>query len=1043
MEEIQVLDANVHNLRHVNVTLPRDRLVVFTGVSGSGKSSLAFDTIFAEGQRRYVESLSTYARQFIGQCEKPNVTAIDGLSPAIAIDQKTASNSPRSTVGTVTEIYDYLRVLYARAGTPHCPETGEPLRAQSPQQIVQHILALPAGSKLLILSPVVRGRKGDYNALFQQLRKEGYARVRVDGELLLLDEMEDDFRLARHKTHTIEVVIDRVILTGEPQPTVAEQTAQTPASQSSPSESPAAARRSKRASRNGSGNETSTTSPGNTDPSNTLSQRISTAVQTALKKSDGFVIVQNLEATDPSASEIQYSRHLASASGHVYHEEMAPRLFSFNSPYGACPTCNGLGFLPIVDESRLVPDDQLSLAEGALVPLQQATGRHLKRFLNSLAKQTGLRVNVPYAKLTESERRLILHGPERSEGATEAPTRSTRTAGENESADKPSSTRSTPDVDEEDLLGYWADVVEAFEGIIPALLHRYTDGSPTERRAAAHFMEESVCPDCEGSRLKAFSRQVRVGPWTLPKFCRLSVAEAYEVIGTMAETLDTTQKTIAQQPLYEIEQRLQFLLNVGLDYLNLDRRASTLSGGEAQRIRLATQIGAGLSGVLYVLDEPSIGLHPYNNTQLIQTLCRLRDQGNSLIVVEHDEETIRAADWVVDIGPEAGRHGGQIVAEGPPELFFNGTAHSSQPNGRGNHTVESLTAQYLRRERVMPKRKAPHAGSGHVLRLRGLCKNNLKHIDVDIPLGKMVCVTGLSGSGKSTLVFDILHPAIAAHLQGKPILKDGFETIEGLEHLDKCIDIDQSPIGKSRRSNPATYTGLFDPIRKIFASTSLAKMRGYQPGRFSFNVKGGRCEHCQGEGSIAVAMNFLPDARLHCDYCNGRRYNEETLEVTYQGHPISAILAMTVGEALEVFQDHVGLRKMLQVLADVGLDYIQLGQPANTLSGGEAQRIKLATELCRRSTGKTLYLLDEPTIGLHWHDLAKLVQILHQLVDQGNTVLVIEHNLDLIQAADHIIDLGPEGGARGGLLVATGSPDVVAQNPASYTGQYLAPLLFT
>jgi excinuclease ABC subunit A len=963
MDKIQVLNANVHNLQHVSLEIPRDKLVVFTGVSGSGKSSLAFDTIYAEGQRRYIESLNAYARQFIEQFDKPDVAAIDGLSPAIAIDQKTTSVSPRSTVGTVTEIYDFLRVLYARVGTPHCPQCDRAIQPQSLQKIVQSIWDWPEGTKVQILSPVVRGRKGEYNALFQQLRKEGVARVRVDGELLLLDELPDDYRLVRTKVHNIEAVIDRIILK-------------------------------------------------HTDA---LRQRLTEAVQNALRKSDGFVI---LEKTPPKGEtqEIWSSQHLACPDCDLSFDEIAPRMFSFNSPYGACPDCEGLGVQFRMSEERMVPDPGKTLADGAIAPLEKATGRYYQTFIKKLAKQYGIRINVPFEKLDERETRLLFYGEKPEKAIKAADLKSSDPESPNF---RPGASSSSESDDDDD----WFNFVGDFDGIVNILKRRYQNGTTTVRRYINTFMQEETCPTCEGKRLKPVSLAVTLGGLSIDALCELSIRDAYQFIRGLAEQLNDTQREIGRQAIIDVEHRLRFLCDVGLEYLSLSRRAQTLSGGESQRIRLATQIGSGLSGVLYVLDEPSIGLHPYNNRQLIDTLCRLRDQGNSLIVVEHDEDTIRTADWVVDIGPGAGRHGGQVVAEGPPDAI-----REYQP---------SVTTDFLSGKRVIPIPDQPRTGNGQALTLHGITCHNLKNITARFPLGKLICVTGMSGSGKSTLVFDVLYEVLRYHLGRHQTKPTCFESVEGLEHIDACIDIDQSPIGRSRRSNPVTYTGLFDPIRRVFASTEMAKTRGYSVGRFSFNVATGRCEACKGEGEVTIEMNFLPNATTVCEVCEGRRYNRETLAVTYQGKNIAEVLDMTVEEAYEFFSGQPGIRRMLQILREVGLDYIHLGQPAHTLSGGEAQRIKLATELMRKSTGKTLYLMDEPSIGLHWSDLEKLIQILHRLADQGNTVIVIEHNLDLIKVADHVIDMGPEGGARGGEIIAEGPPRQIADSTTSLTGRFL------
>ncbi len=957
MDEIRIHRANEHNLCDVSLTLPRDKLVVFTGVSGSGKSSLAFDTLFAEGQRRYVESLNSYARQFIGQFEKPDVESIEGLSPAIAIDQKSTSRSPRSTVGTVTEIYDYLRLLFAKVGIPHSPETGEPLTTHSLQSIHDTVWGMPEGSKLQVLSPVVRGRKGEYNAQFRQWRKEGYVRVRIDGHMHLLEELPEDYRLERNKLHNIELVIDRIVLKHE-------------------------------------------------EP---ISQRLMEALEAALKKSDGYVIVQNMDPEARPAEQV-FSRHLASDNDTV--EEMSPRLFSFNSPYGACPVCEGLGVVHELAADLLVPEPQKTLLEGAIAPLEKLTGRYYPTFIRKLGKKHRIPVEVPFESLAPEARNFLLYGeftPDAHADALVKEGYDFDAGGEDE--------------DESD----WFDFVSGFDGVVNIMKRRMRHGSDSVQHYIRTFMREHRCPACQGARLKPFSLAVSLGPKpegkNIDEICRMPITEAMRFIQGLAPRLSEFQMAVARQPLLEVEQRLRFLVEVGLDYLTLARPAATLSGGEAQRIRLASQLGSTMSGILYILDEPSIGLHQYNNHQLIQTLCRLRDQGNSLIVVEHDEETIRTADWVVDIGPEAGVHGGRIVAQGPPAALLK--------------AKDSLTGQYLSGKRAIKIPAQCRPGNGLALTIHNAHFHNLKNVTVDFPLEKLICVTGLSGSGKSTLVFDILYEAVHYHFGSHLVRPEGYEAISGLEHIDKMIPIDQSPIGRSSRSNPATYTGIFDSIRNVFHNTEEAKIRGYKPGRFSFNVAGGRCEACKGDGIIVKEMNFLPDVHITCEVCHGKRYNPETLEVTYQGHTIADVLDMTVAEAWEVFERIPKIQTMLGVLKDVGLHYIKLGQPATTLSGGEAQRVKLATEFCKRSTGRTLYLLDEPTTGLHWADMEKLIHILNRLVEQGNTVVVIEHNLDFIKVADHIIDMGPEGGDRGGYVVAQGTPRQVAACEASYTGRFL------
>lgn len=957
MNEIRIHRANEHNLSDVSLTIPRDKLVVFTGVSGSGKSSLAFDTIFSEGQRRYVESLNAYARQFIGQLEKPDVEGIEGLSPAVAIDQKSTSRSPRSTVGTVTEIYDYLRLIFAKVGTPHDPETGAPLRAYTLQNMFDAVWSLPDGARIQVLSPVVRGRKGEYNAQFRQWRKEGYVRVRIDGQLHLLEELPEDYRLERNKRHDIELVIDRLIL----------------------------------------------------KPDDAVRQRVMEGLAAALKKSDGYVVVQEVDTGGETLKEHVFSSHLTSGGEDAQVEELSPRLFSFNSPYGACPACEGLAVQMEIAEDLLVPEPDKTLAEGAIAPFQKFTGRYYATFVKKLAKKHGFSLERPWRELGPEERNFLLYG---------VFTRDVADSGamhEGFGLERGGS----PAEDDSD----WFDMVADFDGVVNIMRRRLQHGSDATRSYIQSFMKERPCQSCQGARLKPFSLSVRLGGLNIHDLCQLSIRETLREVRRIPSHLDALQSTIARQPLYEVEQRLHFLVEVGLDYLTLARPAITLSGGEAQRIRLASQLGATMSGILYVLDEPSIGLHQYNNNQLIATLKKLRDQGNSLIVVEHDEDTIRAADWVVDIGPYAGAHGGRIVAEGPPPAI--------------EAVQASVTGQFLsgRREIQVPTRWRP--GNGQAITIHQATHHNLKGVTVAFPLEKLIAVTGLSGSGKSTLVFDLLYEAVHYHFGSHLVKPPGYRKISGLEHIDKLIPIDQSPIGRTSRSNPATYTGLFDLIRAVFANSEEAKLRGYKPGRFSFNVPGGRCEACKGDGMIVKEMNFLPDVHLTCEVCSGRRYNPDTLEVTYHGQSIADVLEMTVAEALAFFEHLPRLKTMLSVLNDVGLHYIKLGQPAPTLSGGEAQRVKLATEFCRRSTGKTLYLLDEPSVGLHWADLENLLLILNRLVDQGNTVVVIEHNLDFIKTCDHLIDMGPEGGERGGYLVAEGTPVQVAACEDSYTGQFL------
>jgi len=977
MQDIKIIRANEHNLQDVSLDIPRDQLVVFTGVSGSGKSSLAFDTIFYEGQRRYIDSLSSYARQFIGQFEKPDVESIEGLSPSIAIDQKSTSRSPRSTVGTVTEIYDYLRLIYAKVGVPHDPRTGASLTTHSLQSIFDQLQARPEGTRLQILSPVVRGRKGEYNAEFRKWRKEGYVRVRIDGEVHLLEELPDNHRLARMKRHDVELVIDRIILKQD----------------------------------------------------DAIKQRLLAALESALKKSDGFVLVQQLDENSDVIRQEAFSQHISLApsdeeedSGEDSEiEEMSPRLFSFNSPYGACKSCEGLGVRHEIAVDRVVADKNLSLKEGALIPLEKFAGRYFDSFVQKLAKKHGFKADTPFKDLEPEIQNFLLYGEKVKKIDAEA-----GLIQEGFSKDALSLANSDDTQDEDDIS--WSDLVTRYDGLVHIMNRRLQVGTESTQNYIRSFMRECPCNSCNGARLKPFSLAVTLGGppgvgKNIYELGQLSIGDTLGYIKDVRKHLSEFQMTVARQPLLETEQRLTFLLEVGLDYLNLNRAAATLSGGEAQRIRLASQLGATMSGVLYILDEPSIGLHQHNNNQLIQTLRMLRDQGNSLIVVEHDEDTIRAADWVVDIGPLAGVHGGHIVAQGAPSVIEN--------------CPESLTGQYLSGKKEIAIPTEIRKGSGEALTVHKAVAHNLKNVTVKFPLGTLIGVTGLSGSGKSTLVFDLLYGALRNHFGLSDVRPEGFKELSGLEHIDKMIDIDQSPIGRTSRSNAATYTGIFDPIRTIFAGSQEGRLRGYKPGRFSFNVAGGRCEACKGDGAITKEMNFLPEVRLKCEICDGKRYNPETLEVTYRGKNISDVLNMTVSEAKEYFAGLPRVEHMLTVLEEVGLHYITLGQPATTLSGGEAQRVKLATEFCRKSTGKTVYLLDEPSVGLHWADLEKLILILNKLVDQGNTVIVIEHNLDFIKVCDHLIDMGPDGGHRGGQIVAEGPPAKIAACPDSYTGQFL------
>jgi len=945
-DRLVIRGAREHNLKNVSLELPRDRLIVFTGLSGSGKSSLAFDTIYAEGQRRYVESLSAYARQFLGQMDKPDVDFIEGLSPAISIDQKSASRNPRSTVGTITEIYDYLRLLYARIGVPHCPRDGSVVTRQTPQQIVDRILELPEGTRFQVLAPVVRGRKGEYEGLLEDLARQGFARARVDGELVDLSE-RSGLRLARYETHTIEVVVDRLVAR-----------------------------------------------PG-------IAQRLTDSLETALRLADGVVEVQ-LVAREGETIEgedtLTFSQHLACpACGHSF-EELAPRNFSFNSPYGACQTCDGLGTRFEVDPELVVPNPELSLAEGAIAPWSGARGEYFARVLEALAEAYGFSVHTPFAKLKRAHQKVVLYG-----------------AGDRRIH-----------LQYRNRYGRTRSYFTHYEGVVPYLQRRHAEAESEHMREQIEgYMREVPCPACGGARLRPESLAVTVGGRNIHELCDMSIGAAAAFLRGLE--LSERERTIAERVLREVDARLRFLLDVGLDYLTLNRAAGTLAGGEAQRIRLASQIGSGLVGVLYVLDEPSIGLHQRDNHRLIETLTRLRDLGNTVIVVEHDEDTIRAADHVVDIGPGAGEHGGEIVVSGTVADLVA--------------CERSVTGQYLSGRRSIPVPAIRREPRGEWLVVRGAAEHNLKGIDVEFPLGCLVAVTGVSGSGKSTLVNDILYRALLQKIYRSKVVPGRHRRIEGWEAIDKVIDIDQSPIGRTPRSNPATYTGVFDHIRKLFSQTQEARVRGYLPGRFSFNVRGGRCEACAGDGTIKIEMHFLPDVYVPCEVCKGARYNRDTLDITWKGRNIADVLDMSCEEALEFFAHQPAIARHLQTLVDVGLGYVRLGQPAPTLSGGEAQRVKLAAELSKRSTGRTFYILDEPTTGLHFEDIRKLLNVLGRLVDQGNTVVVIEHNLDVVKTADWIIDLGPEGGDRGGRIVAEGPPEVVAKTPESHTGRFLAPLL--
>ena len=997
---IIVKGARMHNLKDVDINIPRHQLIVFTGLSGSGKSSLAFDTIYAEGQRRYVESLSAYARQFLGQMDKPDVDFIEGLSPAVSIDQKTASRNPRSTVATVTEIYDYLRLLFARAGVPHCPNCGRSIARQSVDLITDQILNLGEGARLHILAPLVRGRKGEYRKIFDDARKKGFARVRVNGTIYSLDET-DDLKLERYEKHDIEIVVDRVIVRPDSQ------------------------------------------------------MRIADSVQTALKLAEGIVMVEIVgaaprgrpeeedaseeeaelgQARGPAPTEeLTFSEHFACPVCELSFEEVEPRTFSFNSPYGACPECSGLGTHQEFDPKLVLPDERLSIEEGAIAPWKRATGNYKKAMLRAIAGEYGFSLTQPISQLTPEQRDVLLNG----------------------SGDQKFH------VSYVNMHGRRRAYNTPFEGVLGSLQNQYKEYGDQWREELQKYMSDRPCRTCKGQRLKPFPLAVTVSNKNIADVTGLSVGEAAQFFtglrgGSAKETsaveaallekienirtsgassaslngapqsaglqLSERETIIARPILKEIQERLQFLVDVGLDYLTLDRAANTLSGGEAQRIRLATQIGSGLVGVLYVLDEPSIGLHQRDNEKLLNTLMRLKKLGNTVIVVEHDEDTMRAADHIVDIGPAAGEHGGRIVAQGTLQDILN--------------CEESATGRFLSGADGIPQRAARRRADGHLV-IKNAREHNLKGIDVSIPLGCLVCVTGVSGSGKSTLIEDILHKRLAYEINHQPVVWGAHDEVEGLDLIDKLINIDQSPIGRTPRSNPATYTGAFTPLRELFSVTRESKARGYGPGRFSFNVKGGRCENCQGDGIIKIEMHFLPDVYVPCEVCGGKRYNRETLEVKYKDFNISEVLDMTVEEALGVFENIPSIARKMQTICDVGLGYIHLGQPATTLSGGEAQRVKLATELAKRSTGHTLYILDEPSVGLHMADVKVLIEVLQRLTDQGNTILVIEHNLDLIASADWIVDLGPEGGSRGGQLVAQGTPEQIIKHKTSYTGHFL------
>ncbi len=935
-DKIVVKGARENNLKDISIEIPKDQLVVFTGVSGSGKSSLAFDTIFAEGQRRYVESLSVYARQFLGQMDKPDVESIDGLSPAISIDQKTTSNNPRSTVGTVTEIYDFLRLLYARVGTPHCPKCGDEIKPQTIDEIVNSVMKLQEGTKIQLLAPVVVGKKGEYQSLFKDLQQEGFVRVKIDGEIFNLD--EDEIELTKTKKHNISVVVDRLVI--KP----------------------------------------------------TIQSRLTDSIATALKKANGTVIVDLVEKNE----EILYSEKFSCEKCGLSFDELSPRIFSFNNPYGACEKCSGLGADFIVDADLVVPDRNLSIKNGAIYPWSKSSTDYYTDLLTSVCHNFGIDMEKPFKDLPQEHQDIILYGSDEIVKLT------VKQFGTNR----------------------YKSQYSHYMGVIPYLEKKYHDANGDYwQEEIEKYMITKPCVACGGARLKPFPLAVTVGGKNIYEFTKMSVDEEITFIDTLYLDFSDYKLQIAKQILDEIRGRLKFLQDVGLGYLNLARMAGTLSGGEAQRIRLATQIGSGLSGVLYVLDEPSIGLHQRDNDRLIKTLFKLRNLGNTLIVVEHDEETIRSADYIVDIGPKAGILGGEIIAQGSVDDIIR--------------AENSITGKYLSGERFIPIPTKLRKGNGNFLTVKNAHLNNLKNIDVDIPLGKIVVLTGVSGSGKSTLMQDLINQ-YALHVLNKNKPKpQGVDEITGFENIDKVINIDQSPIGRTPRSNPATYTDVFTPIRALFAKTNEAKVRGYTQGQFSFNVKGGRCEACKGDGVKKIEMNFLSDVYVKCDVCKGKRYNHETLEVKYKGKTISDVLEMSVGEALEFFENIEPIRRKLQTLNDVGLDYIKLGQSSTTLSGGEAQRIKLASELNKKATGKTLYLMDEPSVGLHWADLDKLIKIIHKLADSGNTILIIEHNLDLIKIADHIIDLGPEGGNGGGTIVAQGTPKEVAKCKNSHTGKYL------
>ncbi len=943
-EKIIVRGAREHNLKNISLELPRDKLIVFTGLSGSGKSSLAFDTIYAEGQRRYVESLSAYARQFLGQMDKPDVDVIEGLSPAISIDQKSASRNPRSTVGTITEIYDYLRLLYARIGVQHCPDDGTKLQRQTPSQIVDRIMKFEEGTRFQVLAPVVRGRKGEYDTLLADLAGQGFVRARIDGEVRDIAEfLASGEKLARYENHSIDIVVDRLVRRDD------------------------------------------------------IDRRLTDSLETALKLADGVAGVELVGKEGEESETLTFSQHLACPKCDASFDEPAPRNFSFNSPYGACENCDGLGTKFEVDPELVIPDPSMSLRDGALAPWRSAHTQYFHRMLVALAEQEEIDIDKPWSKVPAKHQKLVLHG---KAGAMQVKYRN--------------------------RFGKTRQFSTSYEGVIPWIKRRHVDAeSDWTREQFETYMREVPCPVCEGARLKPSSLAVTVNDKHISAVCDMSIGESSSFLSGL--TLSDRDAMIAERITKEINARLGFLLDVGLDYLTLSRSAGTLAGGEAQRIRLASQIGSGLVGTLYVLDEPSIGLHQRDNRRLIETLIRLRDLGNTVIVVEHDEETIKESDWIVDIGPGAGEHGGEVVYSGPVPGI--------------SKAKDSITGRYLTGKASIAVPEVRRAPNGEVITIRGAREHNLQDLDVEVPLGCFVAVTGVSGSGKSTLIRDILLPAMMQRIYKSKMAPGKHRTVEGIDAIDKVIDMDQSPIGRTPRSNPATYTGVFDSIRKLFAAAPESKVRGYQPGRFSFNVAGGRCEACSGDGTIKIEMHFLPDVYVPCEVCKGNRYNRDTLEISFKGKNIAEVLNMPISEALEFFSNQPSIARHMQTLVDVGLGYVRLGQSAPTLSGGEAQRVKLASELAKRSTGHTMYLLDEPTTGLHFEDVRRLLTVLSRLVDQGNTVLVIEHNLDVIKTADWLIDMGPEGGNGGGTIVGTGTPEEIASIGESHTGRYLAPLL--